>query len=104
MKMLCKRNFIVVAQRHPVADIELRIGTVERERFRRVKEIGAIVDQYPQCIRDVIQTMRPSVVRVEGKSVPESPDGFQLQSIVAGGPDTFHLRDAVKTRVDQVVL
>src|SRR6266478_8884171 len=102
--MLRKGNLVVVAQHEAVSDVELRIGAVERQRFRRIEKVCAVIYEHAQGVGYIIQTVRPGVVCVEAEPIPKSPDGFDFQGVVAGGCNALNLGNAVKPRIDQIIL
>src|SRR5271154_4138761 len=79
VEALGKRNLIRIAQHEAIPDIELGIGTLEVKWLRRVQGERAVVDQHSQSIGNVIDTMRPGVVSVEGQSVLEPANALHLQ-------------------------
>src|SRR5579883_1828974 len=103
MEPLGEGNLIVVAEDEAVAHIELRVSAVKGKRLGCVEDTGAIVDEHSQSVRDVIQTVCPGVIRVEGQTTPESANGFDLQGVIVRCSDTLHLSHIVETRVEQTV-
>src|SRR4029077_2616196 len=100
---LRKGNFIVVAQHEAIADIKLRIRPVKREGLGSIEEVCTVVYQDSQRIGYIVQAVCPGVVGIEGKPIPELPDGLELQSVVAGGPNALYLSHSVKAGIDQVI-
>src|SRR5262249_27021004 len=97
-----KRNLIAVAQVQALAQVELRVRPVERQRLIGAYNRGRIIDKHAENVEHIVNAVAPGVIGIEGE-VLELAQSFKLQRIVVRGANALHLNDRVESWIDAVV-